>query len=81
MHWLKSIAVCIKLNSHSAYFDPNYTACQKLTDHIIHTALFHDFPVELLHGHVLKRDGREVPQQNLDYQWHQEKEKRTRHTL
>ena len=40
----------IELNLHSAYFDPNYTAGQKLTDFNIQTALFYDFPVELLHS-------------------------------
>ena len=38
------------------------------------------FPVELLR-HILKRDGREVPQTKFDYQWHEEEEKHTRHTL
>ena len=33
-----------------------------------------DFPVELLYSHILKKDGHEGLQQNLDYQWHQENE-------
>ena len=54
---------------------------EELTYHNIHTALFYDFPVELLHSHTLTSDGREVPQQNLDNQWHQGEETYTRHTL
>ena len=38
-----AVAIIIKLNSYSAYFEPNYTTGQKLNDQNIHI----DFPVEL----------------------------------
>ena len=51
----------------------------------VNTALFNDLPVEYLHNHihVIKRDGREMPQQNIAYQWQQEelKTNHTRYTL
>ena len=72
-------AIMYQLNSYSAYLDPNYTPDQKLSDRNIHTALFYDLPVGLLHSNIIKRDDREVPQPKLAYQWHQEEEK-TNHT-